>query len=203
VGPRPADSAGAPDPGRGRLQAIASLQRGHVVRRDDSAWGSSKREQEYANSDTFHWTNCTPQHGGFNQSSHILADGATFNGRRSYEGLWGAVENKVAEVSEEADGQRLIIFAGPILSPGDDSYDWGRGWIEVPMRYWKIVLAVQAGELGAYGFILSQARAFRDLGFERLDFGRFAGRQVTIAAIQDATGVEFDGQVLEADTKNT
>jgi endonuclease G len=177
-----------------------SLQRGHIVRRDDSAWGASRAEQERANSDTFHWTNCTPQHGGFNQSSHTLPDGAKFNGRRSYEGLWGAVENKVAEVAEEADGQRLIIFAGPVLSPDDDSYNWGRGWIRMPMRYWKIVIASQRGELGAYGFILSQARAFKDLGFERLDFGRFAGRQVAITEIQSATGVDFAQVVLDADT---
>ena len=37
-----------------------NIDRGHMVRREDNAWGDSEREIEFANSDTFHWTNCTP-----------------------------------------------------------------------------------------------------------------------------------------------
>ena len=43
--------------------------RGHIVRRQDSAWGDTPEEVEFANSDTFHWTNCTPQHAAFDTSS--------------------------------------------------------------------------------------------------------------------------------------
>lgn len=170
-----------------------SLQRGHIVRRDDSAWGTSKKSQEYANSDTFHWTNCTPQHGGFNESSYDLPDGS------SYEGIWGAVENKIALLAKKADGSKLIIFGGPVLDPYDDAYDWGYGPIQIPMKYWKIVLAVEAGVLGAYGFILDQTQAFNDLGFERLNFGRFSSYEKSINTISTLAGVDFDQQVLDAD----
>jgi endonuclease G, mitochondrial len=39
-----------------------NIDRGHIVRREDNAWGDTEEEVEFANSDTFHWTNCTPQH---------------------------------------------------------------------------------------------------------------------------------------------
>jgi endonuclease G len=74
------------------------IDRGHVVRRDDSCWGSTFTATEYANSDTFHWTNCTPQHERFNQSKQA--------------GLWGGLEDVIKERAEDGI-ERLSIFAGP------------------------------------------------------------------------------------------
>lgn len=37
-----------------------ALDRGHLVRRLDPAWGSSRTVAKRANNDTFHFTNCTP-----------------------------------------------------------------------------------------------------------------------------------------------
>ena len=61
-----------------------ALDRGHLVRRLDPAWGESKALAKIANDDTFHFTNCTPQHENFNQSR--LA------------GLWGQLENAVKRI---------------------------------------------------------------------------------------------------------
>src|SRR5262249_28895822 len=38
------------------------FDRGHLVRRLDPAWGRTARVAKVANDDTFHWTNCSPQH---------------------------------------------------------------------------------------------------------------------------------------------
>ena len=170
-----------------------SLQRGHIVRRDDSAWGTSKRSQEYANSDTFHWTNCTPQHGGFNQSSHFDPNVG------HYPGIWGGLENKIASLAKR-NGGRMCIFGGPVLdNENDDIYDWGLGDVQIPMKFWKVVTLLEDDHLTAYGFVLDQTQAFEDLGFERLDFGRFKTFQKPLADISELSGVEFDQVLLTAD----
>src|SRR5262249_48593118 len=43
------------------------FDRGHLVRRLDPAWGRTRRVARMANDDTFHWTNCSPQHFRFNE----------------------------------------------------------------------------------------------------------------------------------------
>jgi endonuclease G len=175
-------------------QPSLSLQRGHIVRRDDNAWGYDKADQEYANSDTFHWTNCTPQHGGFNEAGYDIP-----GTQKSYKGIWGALENKIKDLVDSFDEQRMSIFAGPILAEGDDAYDWGLGPIQVPMRYWKVVIGVEQGELSAYGFILDQTKAFEDLGFERLNFGEFNKKGVPLVQIGNEAGIDFAQIILDAD----
>ncbi|MGL1418995.1 DNA/RNA non-specific endonuclease, partial [Vibrio parahaemolyticus] len=44
------------------------FDRGHLTRRSDPSWGTPE-EAERANADTFHFTNCSPQHFRFNQSA--------------------------------------------------------------------------------------------------------------------------------------
>ena len=44
------------------LYASNPFDRGHLVRRLDPAWGRTLRVAKVANDDTFHFTNCTPQH---------------------------------------------------------------------------------------------------------------------------------------------
>ncbi|WP_180234189.1 DNA/RNA non-specific endonuclease, partial [Bacillus cereus] len=58
------------------------LDRGHLVRRRDPIWGDSAEE---ANKDTFHFTNCSPQHRDLNQKTwaelenYILNNAKNFN----------------------------------------------------------------------------------------------------------------------------
>ena len=63
----------------------SGFDRGHVVRREDNYWGENKSEAVFANFDTFHFTNCTPQHPAYNRSAE--------------HGLWGELENYLADES--------------------------------------------------------------------------------------------------------
>jgi endonuclease G len=49
------------------------LDRGHLVRRLDPAWGASDAEARAANDDTFHFTNASPQHREFNAGQTLWA----------------------------------------------------------------------------------------------------------------------------------
>ena len=122
-----------------------AFDKGHLVRREDVCWGSSFADIQKANGDTYHVTNCTPQIEGFNRSG-------------SGEENWGDFEN---EVARQAKAEQLILFSGPVLETQDRWFrgldDNGSVRIQVPRRFWKIVVARGATGLPeAFGFILAQ-----------------------------------------------
>lgn len=159
-----------------------------MVRRDDNAWGDSREEVEYANSDTFHWTNCTPQHERFNKESE--------------KGIWGQLEVHVTEQIEGA-GNKAIIFAGPVLDPNDPEVDFGRGGIKYPLQFWKVIIGVSskagAKSLEAFGFMLDQTDVVDESGLEKMDFGDFRREQKPLKDITRMTGVVFPKVVLDVD----
>ncbi len=169
------------------------FDRGHIVRRDDVAWGNDMTEEEFGNSDSFHWTNCTPQHEGFNRDQF------------GYHGLWGELEHHIT--SEAAFLQnRLIILAGPVLDPGDPVRDFVPGVdIQVPIVFWKVLVAVETvphkpKKLRAYGFLLDQTDAIEQFGWEgRFRAGKFTEQQVSLATITDRARVTFDASLHQAD----
>lgn len=123
-----------------------AFDKGHIVRRDDVAWGRDFDDIQKANGDTYHVTNCSPQVKGYNRSTE---------GKDN----WGDLE---AMVERQTRGSRVIVFAGPDLDPEDEYFD-GRGEggeeisVQIPRRFWKIVVAKTAGgDLRAYGFVLDQ-----------------------------------------------
>ena len=166
------------------------IDRGHIVRREDACWGATAREAEFGNSDTYHWTNCTPQSEAFNQSGK--------------DGLWGKFEMHIQRESK-AVGGRVSVFAGPVFRTRDPERGYDeRSAIRVPMKFWKIVLCVSEDDGGkrerlAYGFIFDQTEAIRRLGFEAMNMESYRIQQVPIAEIARATGVEFDRTVMTAD----
>jgi endonuclease G len=83
-----------------------AFDKGHIVRRDDVAWGETYDDLRRANGDSFHVTNCSPQVASFNRSN--LGDDN-----------WGNLENHVLS---EAASERLCVFAGPILDPADQLF---------------------------------------------------------------------------------
>jgi endonuclease G len=166
-----------------------SIDRGHIVRREDGSWGATEKEAEYGNSDTYHWTNCTPQSIAFNQSKE--------------DGLWGKFENHIAK-AVAAVGGRMVVFAGPVLNPGNPKRSYpGQAAIQVPMEFWKVVMCI--GTEGAkktrlaYGFVFDQTDAIRERGYEGLDVGDFVVYQMPIADITRKAGVVFDRSVRDAD----
>src|SRR5688572_20371260 len=168
------------------------FDRGHLVRRDDVAWGETMEEEEFGNSDSFHWTNCTPQHEGFNRDMF------------QYDGLWGQVENHIAKEAGFLKNV-LILFAGPVLDDNDPSRDFGSGIeVKVPIVFWKVVVAVeeqnQNRTLRAYGFLLDQTAAIEEYGWEaRFRVGKFSEQQVSLATITERTRVEFAQALHDVD----
>jgi endonuclease G len=165
------------------------IDRGHIVRREDCAHGRTAREAEYGNSDTYHWTNCTPQSEGFNQASKS--------------GLWGQFEEHIRrEVT--AVGGRMSVFAGPVLNPDDPEKSYAEGAsIQVPMEFWKVIMCVSEEDgkrvKRAYGFIFDQSDPIRSRGFEKMDMSDFEIQQQPLAEISRKTGVVFHSSVLAAD----
>jgi endonuclease G, mitochondrial len=168
------------------------FDRGHIIRRDDLAWGEDMEEEEFANSDSFHWTNCTPQHEEFNRDMF------------GYKGIWGGLENHIARQAGFLKN-RLILFAGPVLKSNDPKRDFGSGVkVQVPMMFWKVLVAVEtsgaAGRLRAYAFLLDQTRAIEEFGWEnRFRVGRFHEQQVPLSEITAKSRVTFAAVLHAAD----
>jgi endonuclease G, mitochondrial len=165
------------------------FDKGHLVRRDDSEWGRTRQEIEFANSDTFHLTNCTPQHEAFNRSNK--------------KGLWGRLENHLV-TQATAVGGRLIIFSGPILAPDDPEHDFGEGFVvQYPNSFWKVIIVSEsdggATRLAAYGFILEQKSVIKKLGVERFDVGDFHPFHYSLQTISERSDVVFDDILTRAD----
>jgi endonuclease G, mitochondrial len=133
----------------------ASFDKGHIVRREDVAWGSSFDEVRRANGDTFHVTNCSPQVARFNRSN--------------LKGLWGQLENLVLE---QAETERYAVFAGPVFRSDDRFFlgvdDAGSVRIAIPRQFWKVVVARSAGKLQTFAFVLDQDLSGTEL--EGLEF---------------------------------
>lgn len=169
-------------------EPAAKFDRGHIVRRGDVAWGKTKKGEEFGNSDSYHWTNCTPQHEGFNRDAF------------GYQGLWGQLENHIAKEAGFLKNV-LILFAGPVLDNNDPSRDFGSGIeVQVPLVFWKVVVAVEEANqnrtLRAYGFVLDQTEAIEEYGWEaRFRVGKFTEQQVSLLNITERSRVAFD-QIL-------
>jgi endonuclease G len=121
-----------------------AFDKGHLVRRDDVCWGTSFKDIQKGNGDTYHATNCSPQVAGFNQSA-------------KGEDNWGDLENMV---QKQAHAERVIIFSGPVLSSRDLRFEGvdkrGEVSIQIPSSYWKIIIASGDDGPEAFGFVLKQ-----------------------------------------------
>lgn len=73
----------------------AYFDRGHLTRRSDPTWGDGETAAR-ANADTFHLTNCTPQHFRFNESAKF----------------WQGVERYILENGGLARQNRLCVLQG-------------------------------------------------------------------------------------------
>ncbi len=163
-----------------------AFDKGHIVRRDDVAWGRSYDELKRANGDSYHVTNCSPQVGDFNRS----ADG---------EDNWGDLENHVLS---EAANERLCVFAGPVLNPDDTVFVGAAGngvklRAKIPERYWKVIVARVDEGLASYGFVLEQDLA--DVDFEFQVPSEFMPALIPLSEIERIAGVRFDRAASQAD----
>ncbi len=154
------------------------LDRGHLVRRADAAWGGSPEEAAQANEDTFHFTNCSPQHEIFNQAAKARNEDLL---------LWGNIEQHIAG-QIGASGGRLSVFNGPVFRSTDRSH---RG-LRIPKEFWKIVVyRNSARHLKALAFILSQEGLIADLPLEDFAVGPYRPFQVRVQRIEARTKLDF------------
>lgn len=163
------------------------FDRGHLTRREDTNWGADDDESERGNADTFHFTNCTPQHFLFNQSTEY----------------WQGAERYVLEngTLQEGDQNRLCVFQGPIF---DNKADMKADTVQVPSRFFKVIVwRGHDGNLKSVGLIVDQSSL---LDIKRGDASPKRGApdiqqfRVEIAEIEKDTGLDFGADVRNADT---
>ena len=154
------------------------LDRGHLTRRDDAAWGETAQEAKLANDDTFHFPNCSPQHEIFNQSQKASAKGLR---------LWGNLENHITQQAD-ANDQKVTVFNGPIFRSDDRLH---RG-VQLPREYWKIVVCKKDnGNPIALAFILSQESLIKNLPAEEFVVGEYKPFQVKVRDIENRAKLDF------------
>ncbi len=151
------------------------LDRGHLVRRLDPAWAPTMAQAKVFNDDTFHFTNCTPQHKKFNENK----------------GTWAGLEDYLLDNADNSQF-KATVFTGPVLAPDDHPY---RG-ILLPRQFWKVaVIVLKGGKLSATGYLLSQEKLIQGLEtletLEDFSFGAYKTFQVPIAQIEDLTDLTF------------
>lgn len=172
------------------------VDRGHIVRREDNCWGRTRREREYANADTYHYTNCTPQHEAFNQETPKQFD--------DIKGKWGWFERELAQEIQALPRPQAVIMAGPVLKKNDPIETIKDVDQQYPLKFWKVVAYRTddggAAKLHAMGFIFDQSDVVGDfgLGVEEID-RKLLRYQVSIDKITKATGVLFPQVLLNAD----
>lgn len=139
------------------------LDRGHLVRRSDPNWGDLA---EKANKDTFHFTNCAPQHMNLNQK------------------IWLDLENYILTNAENWN-LKVTVFTGPVFREDDMVY---RG-IKIPSEFWKIAIMVKEdGNLSATAYMQTQKDLIKSLEFT---YGEYKTYQVPISGIETITGLNF------------
>jgi endonuclease G, mitochondrial len=155
------------------------LDRGHLVRRQDPCWGDAMDQAVAANNDTFHFTNCSPQHAGFNQSPE------TWHGLEDYI-LNNAGSNEL----------KVTVFTGPVLAKDDPPY---RG-VALPQQFWKVVSTTREdGSLTTTAYLLSQQQLIDDLAAEAFTFGAYKTFQVHVEDVESLTGLDFGESLRSSD----
>ncbi|MFC5941392.1 DNA/RNA non-specific endonuclease [Micromonospora harpali] len=162
------------------VYAANPLDRGHLVRRLDPAWGASRAIAKIANDDTFHFTNCSPQHEDFNQNKTT----------------WAGLEDYLLENADNHD-LKVTVFTGPVLADDDDRY---RG-VQLPRQFWKVAAMVKEdGALSATAYLLSQADLIAGLELvpEAFSYGAYRTYQVPVTHVEALTRLSF-GALRDAD----
>ncbi len=145
------------------LYANNPLDRGHLVRRLDPCWGNVAVA---AGEDTFHFTNCSPQHAKLNQHD------------------WLEVEDYILNTADNAD-VRISVFTGPIFRDDDMLYRNYR----LPADFWKVVAFInKKGQLRATAYVRSQKNYLESLRFFDDEYKTW---QVPVAQIETLTGISF------------
>lgn len=154
----------------------SGIDRGHLTRREDTAWGEDVATATAANNDTFHFTNCSLQAAHFNRGKD----------------RWQGIEQYLLEKHAKKDKRRMTVITGPLFAPHDpvyrnDKMDYS---VRCPLQYWKVcVLIRDNGSVSVTAFLLNQSE-IQDLpGFE--ETFDVAATQVKISDLANKTKLSF------------
>lgn len=153
------------------------FDRGHLTRREDLEYGATEADAVAAANDTCHWTNCTPQAAKFNEGKQ----------------LWAGLELHILEQAVEKDHFRAQVITGPVFGARDPVIP-GFPALRYPLRYWKVVAAINAsGKLFATAYVLDQRgqTEVATRGAPEVPFTPYKTFQTTIANIEVLTGLAF------------
>lgn len=133
------------------------FDRGHLSRRSDLQWGDDDQEAKRNGDDSFHFTNCAPQHWAFNQNAKAS-------------GIWFRLE--VFAASKLTDDPRISLFNGPVFDaplskPGADGRlrldptgprhkDGTFGGVAIPKLFFKVIAFRRGDRAVAVAFVVSQ-----------------------------------------------
>lgn len=163
------------------VYAKNDLDLGHLVRRLDPTWGGAPEVAKLANDDTFHFTNCTPQHKDFNRNKTS----------------WAGMEDYILNNADNLHF-KVSVFTGPVLATDDHQF---RG-VQLPRQFWKVVVMVKKNEkLSATAYLLSQKDLIAGLKGpvpEDFSYGAYRTYQVPVTKIEKLTHLSF-GSLLNAD----
>ena len=152
------------------------IDRGHLTRRQDTAWGDDVASATLANNDTFHFTNCSLQASPFNQGKD----------------RWQGLEQFLLEQHARKERRRLVVITGPLFAANDPIYknDRMNYSVRCPLQFWKIcVLIRRDGTPSATGFVLGQEDIQNLPGFE--EAFDVAATQIRVADLEERTGLDF------------
>ncbi len=157
------------------LYAKNPFDRGHLVRRLDPVWGGSQ-VATFANGDTFHFTNCSPQHEGFNRNPQV----------------WAGIENYILNNADSND-LRVTVFTAPVLRSTDPTFQD----IKVPLQFWKVVAFRRKNNaLASSAYLLSQENLVEDVvADEEFVFGAYKTFQVSLNQIATLASLDLGALV--------
>jgi len=154
----------------------SGIDRGHLTRREDTAWGDDVPTATLANNDTFHFTNCSLQASAFNRGKD----------------RWQGLEQYLLEQHAKKSKRRMVVITGPLFASKDPTYknDRMNYTVRCPLQFWKVcVLVRNDGTPSATAFILGQEEIEGLPGFE--EAFNVAATQITIAKLEKETGLDF------------
>ncbi|MGC5172132.1 DNA/RNA non-specific endonuclease [Microbacterium sp. DT81.1] len=160
------------------LYADNPFDRGHLVRRLDPVWGGSE-VASFANGDTFHFTNCAPQHERFNRNPQV----------------WAGIENYILKNADSRD-VRVTVFTAPVLRTTDPQFSD----IRVPLQFWKVVAFRRAnGALASSAYLLSQEKLVEDVvADQEFVWGAYKTFQVSVSRVATSASLDL-GPLVPAD----
>jgi endonuclease G len=184
------------------------FDKGHLTRRLDAQWGDDDTKAMRNGNDSFHWTNCAPQHWRYNEGSK----------------KWLGLEDYVIKGFANRTGRACVIngpvFDAPLSKDGPGGQpvpnikgkrhkDPTFGGFQIPKLFFKVVSCERAaGSLATAAFLMSQEDMLRGedriVGLEAsldeiLTEAEARLYQVSLADLEKVTGLDF-GPLKAADT---